>query len=71
MLKMNYVSASRHTKVHPEWRIFDVFVVENMHMALAKDSNAYAAPMTSDVNSPESIRERFSYVSSSKGKAYP
>lgn len=61
---------SRFIQVHPEWNIFQKFVVTQFQRALEVDATENTRPMTFYVESPEAVRNLFDDIAYSKCKSF-
>ncbi|KAH9512380.1 hypothetical protein Btru_039357 [Bulinus truncatus] len=52
--------------VHPEWKLFDTYVVNDVHTALSNDGLVSSHPLYVPVNHPDEINEIFDSISYSK-----
>ncbi|XP_063244276.1 glutamyl aminopeptidase-like isoform X1 [Bacillus rossius redtenbacheri] len=53
--------------VHPEWRVMDQFLVEELHPVLSLDAALSSHPIVQSVGHPDEITELFDTISYNKG----
>lgn len=54
--------------MHPDWNIFDSFVVQTLHGVLKGDASNKSRPMTYYTENPSAIKELFDQIAYAKCK---